>query len=209
MLGHRIFPRPLFSASHGSVAKWGKQTNTQNCKQGTEATFMVFGVLKVSWCFQFLVAGRNQQKNICFTNLYIYRRYFWPYYYTANVAPHRCMVAPHRCMIVYRSIRGHCFFDPPSCLFDFPRVFLIPHERNRKWNSKETLKKLTWMFARYFWPYYYTANVAPHRCMVAPHRCMIVYRSIWRRSFLWSPTLFVWPPPCFFDQSWTKSEMKL
>ena len=72
MLGHRIFPRPLFSASHGSVAKWGKQTNTQNCKQGTEATFMVFGVLKVSWCFQFLVAGRNQQKNICFTNLYIY-----------------------------------------------------------------------------------------------------------------------------------------
>ena len=72
MLGHRIFPRPLFSASHGSVAKWGKQTNTQNCKQGTEATFMVVGVLKVFWCFQFLVAGRNQQKNICFTNLYIY-----------------------------------------------------------------------------------------------------------------------------------------
>ena len=75
--------------------------------------------------------------------------------------------------------------------------------------KKHMLYKFIYIYRRYFWPYYYTANVAPHRCMVAPHRCMIVYRSIWRRSFLWSPTLFVWPPPCFFDQSWTKSEMKL
>jgi hypothetical protein len=90
----------------------------------------------------------------CIIVIYIYTRYFWPYYYTANVAPHRCMVAPHRCMIFYRSIRGRCFFDPPPCLFDLPRVFLTPHERNPKWNSKETLKKPTWMFEnldKIFW----------------------------------------------------------
>ena len=186
-----------------------KQTHKiANREQKPLSWYLVFW--KYLGVFNFWLPEETSKKTYALQiYIYIYRRYFWPYYYTANVAPHRCMVAPHRCMIVYRSIRGHCFFDPPSCLFDFPRVFLIPHERNRKWNSKETLKKLTWMFARYFWPYYYTANVAPHRCMVAPHRCMIVYRSIWRRSFLWSPTLFVWPPPCFFDQSWTKSEMKL
>ena len=75
-----------------------------------------------------------------------YIRYFWPYYYIASVAPHRCMVAPHRCMIFYQSIRGPCFFDPPPCFFDHPRVCLTPHEWNLKWNSKEIFKKPTWMF---------------------------------------------------------------
>ena len=49
---------------------------------------------------------------------------------------------------------GVVFFDPPPCLFDLPRVFLTPHERNPKWNSKETLKKPTWMFEnldKIFW----------------------------------------------------------
>ena len=77
-------------------------------------------------------------------------------------------------------------------------------------NPHECLKTLTrFSYRRYFWPYYYTASVAPHRCMVAPHRCMIFYRSIQGRSFLWSPTLFVWSPLCYFDPSRTKSEMKL
>ena len=34
--------------------------------------------------------------------------------------------------------KGVVFFDPPPCLFDLPCVILIPHERNRKWNSKKT-----------------------------------------------------------------------
>jgi hypothetical protein len=60
-------------------------------------------------------------------------------------------------------------------------------------------------YIRYFWPYYYIASVAPHRCMVAPHRCMIFYQSIRGPCFFWSPTLFFWPPPCLFDPSWMKS----
>ena len=74
MAGHArpsYFPTSSFSGSHGSAAKSGKKTNTQNCKHGTEDTFMVFGVFKVSWCLQFFVAWRNHQKNICFTNAYL------------------------------------------------------------------------------------------------------------------------------------------
>ena len=62
-----------------------------------------------------------------------------------------------------------------------------------------------YIYTRYFWPYYYTASVAPHRCMVAPRRCMRFYQSIRGPCFFWSPTLFFWPPPCFFDPSWMKS----
>ena len=74
MAGHArpsYFPTSSFSGSHGSAAKSGKKTNTQNCKHGTEDTFMVFGVFKVSWCLQFFVAWRNHQKNVCFTNAYL------------------------------------------------------------------------------------------------------------------------------------------
>ena len=47
-----------------------------------------------------------------------------------------------------------------------------------------------YVYIRYFWPYYYTASVALHRCMVAPHRCMIFYESI-------RGPCFFDPPPCF------------
>ena len=67
--------------------------------------------------------------------IYTYTRYFRPYYYTASVALHRCMVAPHRCMIFYESIRGPCFFWSPTLFFYLPRVFLTPHEWNPEWNS--------------------------------------------------------------------------
>ena len=120
-----------------------KQTHKiANREQKPLSWYLVFW--KYLGGFQFLVAGRNQQKNICFTNLYIYiyiyRRYFWPYYYTANVAPHRCMVAPHRCMIVYRSIRGHCFFLIPHlvCLTSLVFFWSLMNEI-----GNETLKKLS------------------------------------------------------------------
>ena len=60
MAGHArpsYFPTFSFSGSYGSGAR--EKTSTQNCKHGTEATFMVLGVFKVSWCFQFFVASIN------------------------------------------------------------------------------------------------------------------------------------------------------
>ena len=59
--------------------------------------------------------------------IYISLYYFWPYYYTDSVAPHRCMVAPHRCMIFYQSIRGPCFLDPPLCFLNpWPLSAVLP-----------------------------------------------------------------------------------
>ena len=59
--------------------------------------------------------------------IYLSLYYFWPYYYTDSVAPHRCMVAPHRCMIFYQSIRGPCFLDPPLCFLNpWPLSAVLP-----------------------------------------------------------------------------------
>ena len=62
-----------------------------------------------------------------FMYIYLSLYYFWPYYYTDSVAPHRCMVAPHRCMIFYQSIRGPCFLDPPLCFLNpWPLSAVLP-----------------------------------------------------------------------------------
>ena len=42
-----------------------------NCKHGTEATFMVFGVLKFFGVFNFCCMKKPSKKHICFTNAYL------------------------------------------------------------------------------------------------------------------------------------------
>ena len=110
----------------GKMGKTNKHTKLQT---GNRSHF--HGI----WCFEsilvFSIFGCRKEpakKHMLykFIYIYIYRRYFWPYYYTANVAPHRCKVCAaqvHDSLSKYT--RAFSFFDPPSCLLDFQPTWMF------------------------------------------------------------------------------------